>query len=337
MNEEEKETKLKDTVKGIRSDHGTGSVMRMGATEGLQVDTLSTGSIALDHALKVGGIPKERIIEVFGGESTGKTTLAYHLMAEAQEDDGLVAFIDAEHALDPEYAEAVGVDPDKVYLSQPESGEQALDIVNKWIQSGVMDVIVVDSVAALAPEAELEGNVGDSHMALLARLMSQELRRFKSTNTTLIFLNQVREKLNTGYAGSSTTTPGGRALKFYSSVRIELWISKTLDGKDQEKEGNRVTARVIKNKVAPPFGKAQFDIIYGEGISRTRELINLGKEHGIVERGGSWFKYTPEGVEEDDDKVTLGQGVSKASQHLKDNPDLADEIEKRLRNKLFND
>lgn len=331
---DERSTELKDTIKSIRGEHGTGSVMNLGATGGLDVETLPTGSLALDKALQVGGLPKNRIVEIFGRESTGKTSVALHIMAEAQKQGGLVAFIDAEHALDPTYAKALGVDPDKVYLSQPDSGEQALDIVDQWCKSDVMDLIVVDSVAALAPEAELEGDVGDANIGLQARLMSQTLRRLKGTSTTLIFLNQVRSNINTGYGGASTVTPGGKALKFYSSVRIELWISKTIDGSDNEKQGNRVTANVVKNKVAAPFRKAQFDIMYGEGISHERELVNLGAEHNIVERKGAWYKFEPEGEKE---KITLGQGKANATEYLKENPDTTETIEKQLRQELFQD
>lgn len=330
MTEEENE-ELQDTINGIRDEHGTGSVINLGATGGLNVETLPTGSLGLDRALQVGGLPKGRIVELYGKESTGKTTVALHIMAEAQKEGGNVAFIDAEHALDPSYAEDLGVDLDRVYLSQPDSGEQALDIVDKWCKSDAMDLVVVDSVAALAPEAELEGDVGDSNIGLQARLMSQTLRRLKSTNTTLLFLNQVRTDINTGYGGSNTITPGGKALKFYSSVRIELWISKTLDDSDKTKQGNRVTAHVVKNKVAAPFRKAQFDIMYGKGIVKERELIKLGKEAGLIERAGSWYKL----VKEDGDNENLAQGKTKTANYLKENPEVADKLEDNIREKLF--
>ncbi|MEE4492517.1 recombinase RecA, partial [Streptomyces sp. BE230] len=288
---------------------------------------IPTGSTALDVALGVGGLPRGRVVEVYGPESSGKTTLTLHAVANAQKAGGTVAFIDAEHALDPEYAKKLGVDSDNLILSQPDNGEQALEILDILIRSGALDLIVIDSVAALVPRAEIEGSMGDSHMGLQARLMSQALRKITSalsqTRTTAIFINQLREKIGVMF-GSPETTTGGRALKFYASVRLDIRRIETLkDGTDAV--GNRTRVKVVKNKVAPPFKQAEFDILYGQGISREGGLIDMGVEHGFVRKAGAWYTY--EGDQ-------LGQGKENARNFLKDNPDLADEIEKKILEKL---
>ncbi|MFE3157212.1 MULTISPECIES: recombinase RecA [unclassified Streptomyces] len=311
----------------IERQFGKGAVMRMGDRSREPIEVIPTGSTALDVALGVGGLPRGRVVEVYGPESSGKTTLTLHAVANAQRLGGSVAFIDAEHALDPEYARKLGVDIDNLILSQPDNGEQALEIVDMLVRSGALDLIVIDSVAALVPRAEIEGEMGDSHMGLQARLMSQALRKITSalnqSKTTAIFINQLREKIGVMF-GSPETTTGGRALKFYASVRLDIRRIETLkEGIDAV--GNRTRVKVVKNKVAPPFKQAEFDILYGQGISREGGLIDMGVEHGIVRKAGAWYTY--EGDQ-------LGQGKENARNFLKDNLDLANEIEKRIKEKL---
>jgi len=301
--------------------------MRLGDDTRPPIGIIPTGSIALDVALGVGGLPRGRVVEVYGPESSGKTTVALHCVASAQAAGGVAAFIDAEHALDPEYAKALGVDTDALLVSQPDTGEQALEIADMLIRSGALDIIVIDSVAALVPRAEIEGEMGDSHVGLQARLMSQALRKItgalSSSGTTAIFINQLREKIGVMF-GSPETTTGGRALKFYASVRLDVRRIETLkDGSDMV--GNRTRVKVVKNKVAPPFKQAEFDILYGKGISKEGSLIDMGVEHGFVRKSGSWFTY--EGDQ-------LGQGKENARKFLRDNPDVANEIEKRIKEKL---
>src|SRR5918992_1231432 len=301
--------------------------MRMGDEGPRKVASISTGSIALDLALGVGGVPRGRVVEIFGPESSGKTTLALHIIAEAQKAGGLAAFIDAEHAIDPTYAQAIGVDLENLYFSQPDNGEQALEIVDTLVRSGALDVVVIDSVAALIPRAEIEGEMGDSHVGLQARLMSQALRKLTGaiakSKCTAIFINQLREKIGVMF-GSPETTSGGRALKFYASVRLDIRRIETLkDGSDAV--GNRTRVKVVKNKCAPPFKQAEFDILYGHGISKEGSLIDLGVEQGVVRKSGAWYTY--EGDQ-------LGQGKENARKFLRDNPDVANEIEKRIKEKL---
>ncbi|GAB2596073.1 recombinase RecA [Pseudactinotalea suaedae] len=311
----------------IDRQFGKGSVMRLGDDTRPPVEVISTGSIALDVALGIGGLPRGRVVEIYGPESSGKTTVALHAVANAQRNGGIAAFIDAEHALDPEYAKRLGVDTDALLVSQPDTGEQALEIMDMLIRSGALDIVVIDSVAALVPKAEIEGEMGDSHVGLQARLMSQALRKItgalSASGTTAIFINQLREKIGV-FFGSPETTTGGKALKFYASVRIDVRRIETLkDGTDAV--ANRTRAKVVKNKMAPPFKQAEFDIVYGTGISREGSLIDLGVEHGIVRKSGSWFTY--EGDQ-------LGQGKENARTFLKDNPDLALEIEEKIKTKL---
>ncbi|GGM61800.1 protein RecA [Longimycelium tulufanense] len=311
----------------IEKNFGKGSVMRLGEEGRPPVEVIPTGSIALDVALGIGGLPRGRIVEVYGPESSGKTSIALHAVASAQKAGGIAAFIDAEHALDPEYAKALGVDTDALLVSQPDTGEQALEIADMLIRSGALDVIVIDSVAALVPRAEIEGEMGDSHVGLQARLMSQALRKITSAlnnaNTTAIFINQLREKVGVLF-GSPETTTGGRALKFYASVRLDIRRIETLkDGSDAV--GNRTRVKVVKNKVAPPFRQAEFDILYGVGISREGSLLDMGVEHAIVRKSGAWYTY--EGDQ-------LGQGKENARRFLRENPDIANEIEKRIKEKL---
>jgi len=308
----------------IERQFGKGSVMKMGEKAHEPIEVIPTGSIALDVALGIGGLPRGRIIEIYGPESSGKTTVALHAIANAQKAGGICAFIDAEHALDPEYAKKLGVDIDALLVSQPDTGEQALEIMDMLIRSGALDLVVVDSVAALVPRAEIEGEMGDSHVGLQARLMSQALRKITGalhqSKTTAIFINQLREKIGV-FFGSPETTTGGKALKFYSSVRLDVRRIETLkDG--QEAVGNRTRVKIVKNKVAPPFKQAEFDIIYGVGISREGSLIDLGVECDVIKKSGAWFTY--EGDQ-------LGQGKENARAFLIDNPDLANEIEKKIR------
>jgi recombination protein RecA len=311
----------------IDKQFGKGSIMRLGDDGRAPVNVISTGSIALDVALGVGGLPRGRVVEIYGPESSGKTTLTLHAVANAQAAGGVAAFIDAEHALDPEYAKALGVDTDALLVSQPDTGEQALEIMDMLIRSNALDVIVVDSVAALVPRAEIEGDMGDSHVGLQARLMSQALRKITgalhASGTTAIFINQLREKVGVMF-GSPETTTGGKALKFYASVRLDIRRIETLkDGTDAV--GNRTRVKVVKNKVAPPFKQAEFDMLYGIGISKEGSLIDVGVEQGIVRKSGAWYTY---------DGDQLGQGKENARKFLRENPDVAGEIEKRIKEKL---
>ena len=315
---------LEAALAQIEKVHGKGSVMRLGEDTRLPIDVVPTGSVALDVALGIGGLPRGRIVEIYGPESSGKTTVALHAIANAQADGGICAFIDAEHALDPDYANKLGVNTDELLVSQPDNGEQALEIADTLVRSGALALIVIDSVAALTPRAEIEGEMGDSHVGLQARLMSQALRKMtgalKSANTTAIFINQLREKIGVMF-GSPETTTGGRALKFYSSVRLEVRRIETLkDG--SEMVGNRTRVKVVKNKVAPPFKQAEFDIIYGEGISREGSLIDMGVANGIIRKAGAWFTYESD---------QLGQGKENARNFLKNNPKIAEEIDRRIR------
>jgi recombination protein RecA len=318
---------LETALAQIERQFGKGSVMRLGEETRVPVEIIPTGSIALDVALGLGGYPRGRIIEIYGPESSGKTTVALHAIANAQKAGGIAAFIDAEHALDPSYAQNLGVDTDALLVSQPDTGEQALEIADMLIRSGAIDIIVIDSVAALVPKAEIEGEMGDSHVGLQARLMSQALRKvagaLNQTKTTAIFINQLREKIGVMF-GSPETTTGGKALKFYASVRLDVRRIETLkDGTDAV--GNRTRVKVVKNKMSPPFKVAEFDILYGVGISREGGLIDMGVEQGIVRKAGAWYTY--EGDQ-------LGQGKENARTYLRDNPDLANEIEKRIKEKL---
>jgi recombination protein RecA len=311
----------------IDKQFGKGSVMRLGERPVVQTAIIPTGSIALDVALGVGGLPRGRVVEIYGPESSGKTTVALHAVANAQRAGGIAAFIDAEHALDPEYAKALGVDTDQLLVSQPDTGEQALEIADMLIRSGSLDIIVIDSVAALVPRAEIEGEMGDSHVGLQARLMSQALRKItgilSNSGTTAIFINQLREKIGVMF-GSPETTTGGRALKFYASVRLDVRRIESLkDGTDVV--GNRTRVKVVKNKVAAPFKQAEFDIMYGKGISREGSLIDVGVEQNIIRKSGAWYTY---------DGDQLGQGKEKAREFLKENPDVAAEIEKKILEKL---
>ena len=311
----------------IEKQFGRGSIMRLGENQHASIATIPTGSLAIDVALGIGGIPRGRVVEVFGAESSGKTTIALHIIAEAQRQGGIAAFIDAEHALDPTYANALGVNLDELLISQPDTGEQGLEIADTLVRSGAIDVIVIDSVAALVPRAEIEGEMGDTHVGLQARLMSQALRKLSGnlnrSNTAMVFINQLREKIGVMF-GSPETTPGGRALKFYASVRLDVRrIENLKDG--AEVVGSRVRVKVVKNKVAPPFRQAEFDIIYGKGISREGSLIDVGVEHGFVKKSGAWFTY---------DGTQIGQGRENARQFLLDNPDVALDIEKRVRDAL---
>ncbi len=315
---------LETALAQIEKQHGKGSVMRLGEQANQQIEVIPTGSIALDLALGVGGLPRGRVIEIYGPESSGKTTVALHAIANAQKAGGICAFIDAEHALDPTYAAALGVDVDALLVSQPDNGEQALEIADTLVRSGAIELIVIDSVAALTPRAEIEGEMGDNHVGLHARLMSQALRKMtgalKSANTTAIFINQLREKIGVMF-GSPETTTGGRALKFYASVRLDVRRIESLkDGSDVV--GNRTRVKVVKNKVAPPFKQAEFDIMYGQGISREGSLIDMGVETGIIRKAGAWFTY---------DADQLGQGKENARSYLKANPQIADEIDRKIR------
>jgi len=318
---------LKLTIDKIDKDYGKGSVMMMNEKGEMQQEVISTGSIALDSALGIGGLPKGRIVEIYGPESSGKTTIAIHVIAEAQKKGGMCAIIDAEHAFDSSYAQKLGVNVDSILISQPDYGEQALEIADRLILSGALDVVVIDSVAALVPKSELEGEMGDSKMGLHARLMSQALRKLTATiaktNTICIFINQLREKIGVMFGNPETTT-GGNALKFYASVRLD--IRRTQQVKDgDEAIGNHVKVKVVKNKVAPPFRAAEFDIIFGEGISKAGEIIDMGTELGIINKSGSWYSYN-------DDK--LGQGRESVKQLMLDNPELAADIEAKIREKI---
>ncbi len=321
----EKKKALEMALAQIDRDFGKGAVMKLGENLHMNVETISTGSIGLDMALGVGGLPRGRIVEIYGPESSGKTTVALHVIAEAQKNGGEAAFIDAEHALDPVYARALGVDIDNLIVSQPDTGEQALEIVEALVRSGAIDVIVIDSVAALVPKAEIDGDMGDSHVGLQARLMSQALRKLSGviskSNTVAIFINQLREKVGVMFGNPETTT-GGRALKFYSSVRLDIRRIEAIK-QGTEVIGNRTRVKVVKNKVAPPFRDTEFDIIYGEGISRSGGILDLAVEENIVVKSGSWFSYKEQ---------RIGQGRENAKQYLREHPEVMREIELKIRN-----
>ena len=324
----DKKRALDTAIAQIEREFGKGSIMRLGENSHIMVEAVPTGSLSLDIALGIGGVPKGRIVEIYGPESSGKTTLALHIVAEAQKRGGEVAFIDAEHALDPTYARALGVDIDSMLISQPDTGEQGLEICEALVRSGAIDVVVVDSVAALTPRAEIEGDMGDSHVGLLARLMSQALRKLagsiSKTNCIVIFINQLREKVGVVYGNPEVTT-GGRALKFYSSVRIDVRRVEALKN-GSEIIGNRTRAKIVKNKVAPPFREAEFDILYGEGISKWGELVDLAVKLDIVQKSGSWFAMG---------ELRLGQGRDAVKQYLQDHPELAEDIEAQVRAHAF--
>ena len=322
--EQEKLNALNPALGKIEKEFGKGSVMKLGEATSMAIDVISTGSIGLDIAVGIGGLPKGRIIEVYGPESSGKTTVALHTVAEAQKQGGIAAFIDAEHALDPVYAKALGVDIDNLIISQPDTGEQALEIAEALIRSGAIDIIVVDSVAALVPRAEIEGEMGDSHVGLQARLMSQALRKLtgsiKKSNCVAIFINQLREKVGIMFGNPETTT-GGRALKFYSSVRLDVRKIDTIKQGDKVL-GSRTRVKVVKNKVAPPFKQAEFDIMYGEGISKVGDLLDIAADIDIVKKSGAWYSYND---------TKLGQGRENVKKFLQDNPDLIKEIDEKVR------
>lgn len=319
----ERDKALDMTLGQIERQFGKGAVMKMGDVGQRKVEIIPTGALALDLALGIGGVPRGRIVEIFGPESSGKTSLSLHIVAEAQRNGGIAAFIDAEHALDPVYAKAIGVDVDELLISQPDTGEQALEIADMLIRSGALDVLVIDSVAALVPRAEIEGEMGDSHIGLQARLMSQALRKLAGTlnksKTTAIFINQLREKIGVMF-GSPETTPGGRALKFYSSVRLDIRrIEAIKDGTDNV--GNKVRVKVVKNKMAPPFRQAEFDIMFGEGISREGSLLDVAADNGVVKKSGAWFTF---------DQDQLGQGRENSKRFLRENPELAMQLQAKV-------
>ncbi len=324
MSKSDKEKALDAAIGNIEKEFGKGSIMRLGENSNINVESISTGSLGLDIALGIGGIPKGRIIEIFGPESSGKTSLALHIIAEAQKAGGIAGFIDAEHALDPVYAKNLGVEINDLIISQPDTGEQALEIAEALVRSGAIDVIVVDSVAALVPKAELEGDMGDSHVGLQARLMSQALRKLagaiNKTNATVIFINQLREKIGIMFGNPETTT-GGRALKFYSSVRMDIRRFDSIKQGDNIL-GNRTRVRVVKNKVAPPFKKAEFDIMYGTGISKEGNILDVGVEADIIKKAGSWYSY---------EEHKLGQGRENAKDFLIENPEVSKEVENKIR------
>jgi recombination protein RecA len=327
LSRSEKEQALEMAIKRIEKQFGQGSIMKLGETTSLNIETIPTGALTLDIALGVGGVPRGRIIEIYGPESSGKTTLALHIIAEAQKRGGVAAFIDAEHALDPRYSENLGVDIDSLLISQPNNGEEALEIAEALVRSNAIDVIVIDSVAALVPKAEIDGEMGDTHVGLQARLMSQAMRKLSGaiskTKTICIFINQIREKVGIIF-GNPETTPGGRALKFYSSVRLEIRRTQTIKDGD-ESVGAHTTVKVVKNKVAPPFKQATFDIMYGTGISASGCVLDMGVEMGIVDKAGSWYSYGDE---------RLGQGRENAKKFLEENSDLMEEIELKIREGL---
>ena len=320
----DKKKALETALSQIEKQFGKGSVMKLGEFKAMEIEAIPTGALSLDIALGIGGVPRGRIIEVFGPESSGKTTLALHIVAEAQKMGGEAAFIDAEHALDPVYAKKLGVDIDNLIVSQPDTGEQALEITESLVRSGALDVIVVDSVAALVPKAEIDGDMGDSHMGLQARLMSQALRKLagaiNKSKTVLIFINQLREKIGVMFGNPETTT-GGRALKFYASVRMDIRRIENIK-QDGEVKGNRVRVKVIKNKVAPPFREAEFDIVYGQGISKEGNILDMAVNLDIVEKAGSWFSYNGE---------RIGQGRENVKKYLKENPEMLEDIEEKVR------
>jgi recombination protein RecA len=322
-----KQEVLQSVLEGLRKKYGEGAIMWLGEQAQLQVETIPTGSLALDIALGIGGVPRGRIVEIFGPESSGKTTLALHLIAQAQKRGGVAAFIDAEHALDPNYAKAIGVNLDALLLSQPNSGEQALEIMDALVRSGAVDIIVVDSVAALVPEAEIAGAMGDAQVGLQARLMSQAMRKLASSisqsKTTVVFVNQIRQTISGTGWGPTTTTTGGLALKFYASVRLEIKRLGSIEEGDN-RVGSETVVKVVKNKLAPPFKEAKFDIIYGKGISYERELIKTGEQLGLVKKSGSWFNFG---------EVRLGQGMSNAAAFLETNKEIAQQLENAIREK----
>jgi len=322
--EETKNKMVEEAVSEIKKRFGDGAIMRLGEAKKMDLESIPTGSISLDLALGIGGVPKGRIIEVYGPESSGKTTLSLHIVAKSQKKGGTAAFVDAEHALDPEYAKKIGVNIDKLLISQPDSGEQALEIVEALVRSGAVDVIIIDSVAALTPKAEIEGEMGASHMGIQARLMSQALRKLTSiinnTNTTVIFINQIRMKIGVVF-GNPEVTPGGKALKFHSSVRIEVRRAAQIK-QGENIIGNRVKVKIVKNKVAPPFRTAEFDIMYNEGISYLGDVINTGVKYGVIKKGGAWYNYG---------EHKLGQGLESSKKYLKENPKLVTEIIKKIR------
>ena len=324
----DKKEAIQTAMKNIEKMYGKGSIMRLGDQTNLNVEVIPTGSLALDLALGIGGVPKGRIIEIYGPESSGKTTLALHIVAQAQKAGGEVAFVDAEHALDPTYARALGVNIDEMLISQPDTGEQALEITEALVRSGALDVVVVDSVAALVPRAEIEGEMGDSYVGLHARLMSQALRKLtgaiNKTNCVVVFINQLREKVGVVYGNPEVTT-GGRALKFYASVRIDVRRVETLKS-GGELIGNRTKAKVVKNKMAPPFREAEFDIMYGEGISKVGELLDLGVKLDLVQKSGSWFSMG---------ETRIGQGRDAAKQYLRDHPEIAEDLEAAIRRDFY--
>lgn len=324
----DKSKALDTAILQLEKKYGSGTIMRLGDNNALNVEAISTGSITLDCATGIGGFPRGRIIEVYGPESSGKTTLALHVVAEAQKLDGEAAFVDAEHALDPVYAKNLGVDVDSLLVSQPDNGEQALEIVEALARSGALDVIIVDSVAALVPRAEIDGDMGDSHVGLQARLMSQALRKLagviSKSNTIIIFINQLREKVGVVYGNPEVTT-GGRALKFYASIRVDVRRIEQLKGSGGEFIGSRTRAKIVKNKVAPPFKTAEFDIMYGEGISKVGEIVDLGVNYGIIKKSGAWFSYG---------ETRLGQGRDNVKNLFKNDKALSDEIEKQIREKM---
>ncbi|MDA9558959.1 recombinase RecA [Alphaproteobacteria bacterium] len=324
MGAEDKSKALESALGLIERNYGSGSIMRLGDNTTIDIEAISTGSLGLDIALGIGGLPKGRIVEIYGPESSGKTTLALHVVASAQKSEGVCAFVDAEHALDPVYAKNLGVDVDKLLVSQPDGGEQALEIADTLIRSGAVDVLVIDSVAALVPKAELEGDMGDTHVGLQARLMSQALRKLTSSisksNCMLIFINQIRMKIGVMF-GSPETTTGGNALKFYSSVRLDIRRIGAIKDKDQI-VGNQTRVKVVKNKVAPPFKITEFDILYGEGISKEGEIIDIGVSRGVVEKSGSWYSFNGN---------RIGQGRENAKKYLIENKEISDEIESLIR------
>src|SRR5690625_2511782 len=324
MASEDRKKALDNAMKQIEKDYGKGAIMKLGDRGNQKIETISTGSLALDVALGAGGYPKGRVIEIYGPESSGKTTVALHAIASVQKEGGTAAFIDAEHALDPSYAKNLGVDTDNLLLSQPDTGEQGLEIADALVSSGAIDILVIDSVAALVPRAEIDGEMGDTHVALQARLMSQAMRKLSGTisktGTIAIFINQIREKVGIMF-GNPETTPGGRALKFYSSVRLEVRRAESIkEGSDMV--GNRTRIKVVKNKVAPPFKEAMVDIMFGEGISQVGELVDMAAEKDIIKKAGSWYSYGEE---------RIGQGRENAKKYLDDNPEIFDDVNKRVR------
>lgn len=328
MTPEDREKALEKAIATIDKAYGVGAIMRMGDKPSMDIEVISTGNIAVDIALGVGGLPRGRIVEIFGPESAGKSTLCMHVVAEAQKLGGICAYVDAEHAMDPAYAEQIGVDTENLLISQPDTGEQALEIVDTLVKSGAISVIVVDSVAALTPRAEIEGEMGDSHMGLQARLMSQALRKItgavSNTNTLVIFVNQLRHKIGVVF-GSPEETTGGRALRFYASVRLDIRRVEAVGTQATEITGAKTKVKVIKNKVAPPFKVAEFDIMYGEGMSKSGSILDVAAARGIIRKSGAWFSYGQ-------DHPNFGQGRENAKQYLKDNPDMMDEVEQKIRN-----